>query len=266
MNRRLCCLLLLSLLCGCTAKPTPSQAVSPAPTPSPSPAPLPSPPALEVLLTPPTEGELWGRRCLQVEYQDGAGKLLFEGDLVYPYLPEAQGGYAAIEAECQAWMDAGLEDVQLGIETGQVPLGTSCYLLSHGDISFCQGGLAQLAIYREGYLGGAHGFHSAFSFCYDLDTGETLTLSDLFTHWPTAKEAIWEALEPQVLAAVSADLSQDAAAQAYDCLEDTPFFLHEEGLTIHYNEYAIASYAAGSFDFPLSKDLLAPLTAYSLWD
>lgn len=275
MRRGVYVFLLLCLLAGCApnpSSPTPSPAltVSPTPspppaTPSPSPAPLPTPPSLEIVLTPPEEGELWGRRSLQVEYQSAEGKLLFEGDLILPYIPNATGGYETIEENCRAWMASNLEDIQLGMEICQ-ELGLYCYLISYGNIGFCRGNLAQLVIYEEGYLGGAHGFHHHSSTCYDLETGETMKLSDLFADWPTAREVIWTALEPQVMNSVNANLAEEAATQAYEYLDDTPFFIEDEGITIHYNEYAIAAYAYGNFDFLLPKDLLAPLSAYPLWD
>ena len=294
MRGRRCLLLVVSLCCltGCGARysrqalpagPAASPSPSAAPTPSPektadpvpetvastqTPVPVPDPPELTVTLTPPEAGEVWGTRALLVEYRDVEGNLLFEGDLSLPYAPEAEGGLLAVEEYCRKWMEANLGRAETGMDTartlaqqGHIPI---CDLYFHGGISFSRGDLALLTAYEEGYLGGAHGFHHSYSTWFDLSTGAELTLADLFSDWEDARAAIWTELEPQVKEYEPAH--EGISQRADEGLENAAFFLEEDGLTIHYNEYAIAAYAFGSFEFFVPKEALSGLTAYPIWD
>lgn len=252
-----------------TVTPAPTQEVTPDPTPKPTPAPVPPPPELELVLTPPEEGEIWGTRSLLVEYRDEAGTLLFDADLSLPYIPNPKDGYQAVEDFCQEWMDESIVETSRGLSIAEEYAHSDqfypYYLLDNGGISFSKGNLVLLTIYSEGYLGGVHGYHQLFSACFDIETGEQLHLSDLFSDWDAAREIIWAELDAQAKKSGPPTWA-DAAESAYEYLSDTTFFLSEDGLTIHYGEYAIASYADGSFAFLIPKDSISHLTAYPIWD
>jgi hypothetical protein len=105
------------------------------------------------------------------------------------------------------------------------------------------------AIDRSEFMGGAHGMETTTYTNYDLETGDRLTLDDLFT--PEGKAALTERIHAQILADHNVvdwpALSENNCYLApEDVLPTENFELSAGHITFHYNPYDIACYAQGS--------------------
>lgn len=202
------------------------------------------------------------------------GNLVYEYDISLPFFSVSRGPYVSISRYYQEWMEEltelmeeSAQDTLLYAEEQDFPFSMGGYFLLHAEPTFCNGdGLLQICGTRESYgLGAAHPLHTAFSHTFDRFTGERIELPDLFPDWDKAKEVLWEAIEPQAREAlafpdISKEMLTDRVSLAKELLDQNPvFFLDTDGLTVYYNEYAIASYAEGAFDFFVPKELWEPL-------
>lgn len=214
------------------------------------------------------ESEPWGQQTVIVnKYQHG--QQLVEYSCVQPFARRAGTAYDAINAyypNVDALLTEAEEYFLLASEYPNLP-GLPLYSVSYSGLSFETDELIQISSYYEAYLGGAHPSHSSSSDCFDLKTGALLELPDLFSDWDTAKAVIWDTIYPQILDRFPEDQVERSAESAREDLEENPvFFIDPEGLTIHYNEYVIASYADGPSDFFVPKEKLSNLTTYPIWD
>lgn len=214
------------------------------------------------------ELEPWGQQTVIVnKYQHG--QQLVEYSCIQPFARRVGTAYDAINAyypDVDALLTEAEEYFLLASEYPNLP-GLPLYSVSYSGLSFETDELIQISNYYEAYLGGAHPNHSSSSDCFDLKTGELLELPDLFTDWEIAKEVIWETIYPQILDRFPEGQAEESAKFAREDLEENPvFFIDPEGLTIYYNEYAIASYADGPSEFFVPKEDLSGLTSYPIWD
>lgn len=209
----------------------------------------------------------WGQQTVIVnKYLHG--QQLVEYSCVQPFARRVGTAYDAINAYYPD-VDALLteaEEYYLLASDLSLP-GISLYSVSYSGLSFETDELIQISSYYEAYLGGAHPNHNSNSDCFDLKTGALLELPDLFIDWETAKEVIWESIYPQILNRFPEGQAERSAQFAQKDLEENPvFFIDSEGLTIYYNEYAIASYVDGPSEFFVPKEDLSGLTSYPIWD
>ena len=111
------------------------------------------------------------------------------------------------------------------------------------------------------YTGGAHGFYYSFGRCYDVTTGELLTLENLAEDGVDLKQAMVEKVT---------ELSHDE--ELYDqgmFFEDyeeylpgvvgDDFAMDDDGITFSAAPYVLAAYAVGQIDFTISYDELTGL-------
>lgn len=213
------------------------------------------------------ELEPWGQQTVIVnKYQHG--QQLVEYSCVQPFARRVGTAYDAINAYYPD-VDALLteaEEYYLLASDLSLP-GISLYSVSYSGPSFETDELIQISNYYEAYLGGAHPRHTSNSDCFDLKTGALLELPDLFTDWEIAKKVIWETIYPQILDRFPEGQAEESAKFAREDLEENPvFFIDPEGLTIYYNEYAIASYVDGPSEFFVPKEDLSGLTSYPIWN
>jgi hypothetical protein len=104
------------------------------------------------------------------------------------------------------------------------------------------------AINHSEYTGGAHGMETTMYSNYDMETGDKLTLDDLFT--PEGKAALTGQIHAQILADHNAKdwtaLSEDNCYFApEEVLPTENFELTENHIIFQYNPYDIACYAQG---------------------
>lgn len=127
--------------------------------------------------------------------------------------------------------------------------------------------VAVYTIERAEYMGGAHGMETVEYSNYDLETGDRLTLDDLFS--PEGKAALAGKIHEQIL--------RDHARENWQQLMDNScYFAKEEVLptenfelsdthiTFMYNPYDIACYAQGRTKVKLALDGLAGFNAKAI--
>ena len=105
------------------------------------------------------------------------------------------------------------------------------------------------------YSGGAHGYYGYTGMNIDPASGNEITAQDVFTDEEALKAAIMEALEreyPDLIEAIDPD---PLAGYGFDD-GDTPFnfLVDPAGVTVIFNPYEIASYAAGAQFAAISFD------------
>ncbi|MEL6617196.1 MAG: DUF3298 and DUF4163 domain-containing protein [Bacteroidota bacterium] len=134
--------------------------------------------------------------------------------------------------------------------------------LGDGVLSLMQGLYA--------YTGGAHGNTFFFPQSYDLATGRPLALADAVQTTPDGMRALQTAVLDGLLneAADRFDIPRETVRdEGYLWLDDvtaTPeafeglWTLGADSLTVHYQPYAVSSYAAGTWHIPVAYADLGP--------
>lgn len=120
--------------------------------------------------------------------------------------------------------------------------------------------LLTLSFSMEGYTGGAHGFRTTSYSNYNPKTGERLQLSDVVND----VEKLTSIAREIFIEENNLDADLPINAQGFWFVNDTftlnnNFKITPEGISFHFNQYEIASYAQGDFDIDISMDKLERL-------
>ena len=120
------------------------------------------------------------------------------------------------------------------------------------------GDLLSVTMSSYGYWGGAHGGAATRYMNFDLGAGRFFTLNDL-TDDPAALRA---AVAEEILAQIGGQGVDEGYFPGYEetirAKEDFNAGFDETGVTVVFDEYEIAPYAAGIPAFTVSYDVLAP--------
>ncbi len=117
-------------------------------------------------------------------------------------------------------------------------LSVACDYMDDDMISFCFS-------YYQYYAGAAHGYYWSDFYVFDRDSGEQLTLEDL-THM--SADSIIQTVRPYVeLVAGNENLFDSEYFPPDVLLEPKRFSLSDDGYTLYFAPYEIASYAEGAF-------------------
>jgi hypothetical protein len=142
---------------------------------------------------------------------------------------------------------------------GESPLAGSFYEVSFTQVSPV-GNLISLQFVVDGYTAGAaHPFRVISSFTYDLDAGQEVQLEQLFTPGASYLQTISQYCVDELS---SRDIGAwlDGAAPRPE--NYTVWNITADGLLITFNEYQVASYAAGAqtvvVPYTELQDILAP--------
>lgn len=96
------------------------------------------------------------------------------------------------------------------------------------------------------FLGGAHGYYANVGYTYDVQTGEELKLTDVVGDIDGLKEAALEVFSRDYSELASSETeSTDLLAESFDDPDTINWSMGPTYLTLYYNPYDIASYAAG---------------------
>ena len=111
------------------------------------------------------------------------------------------------------------------------------------------------------YTGGVHGFHYTFGRCYDVATGERLTLENLAEEGVDLKQAMLDKVtemshDPELY---DPDLFFEGYEEYLPDVVGDEFTMNEAGITFSAAPYTLGSYAAGQIDFTIPYDQLAGL-------
>ena len=110
---------------------------------------------------------------------------------------------------------------------------------------------------QSGYAGGAHGFYHETYTMFDLKTGKEILLENIIKN---PEDEAWDRVLKDKLAAEYGDIENMLLVDTIPL--SVNFYFDEKGITFVYNQYEIASYAAGviSIQIPFKKieNLLTP--------
>lgn len=97
------------------------------------------------------------------------------------------------------------------------------------------------------YSGGAHGMTDRHAYNYDLETGKTLSLKDLFMPGYEFKKMIDEAIAAEINQRPDDFFPAEYGFQGIAAEQN--YYLQNDTLVIYFNQYEIAPYAAGIQEF-----------------
>lgn len=104
------------------------------------------------------------------------------------------------------------------------------------------------------YTGGAHGNTIKESYNFSLETGDKLSLNDLFLENSTYKTIIKDSIKSSI--EENSDIYFDDAISVVDKLSNTQsYYLKDNSIVIYYGLYEIAPYSSGirEFEIPFSS-------------
>ena len=100
------------------------------------------------------------------------------------------------------------------------------------------------------FMGGAHAVNSTYTVCLDLKTGNSLELNDIAINLDALITAVEQNIIEQIQGSnIKNELFSDYADHIRDGIDNRFWYLSDEGLTIIYNEYILAPYSSGIFQF-----------------
>lgn len=118
------------------------------------------------------------------------------------------------------------------------------------------------------YWGGAHGIFGDSGFTYDLTTGEKVGIYDVVKDEETLLEVLTEKIQELYPDVWEYDLGgdNDGILTAIDDEEFINWTMQTDGITIYFNPYAIAAYAAGEQVVPIKFDDAPDLFTGDYWN
>lgn len=210
-----------------------------------------------------------------IEEYNEKGYLLMEGQYEAPQIiidanPEA-------EEQIQAYLDKVMEafytdqedNLILLTEQLQTMQGTGMHGSRYYDFALEEASdtFISMIVYDETFLGGAHGSHTTKGMTFDRNTGKYLMLEDIFEDAEAVKKEITEQILEQIKKKneeggtelffpnyeenIALLLKEDPAALYAD------WYIKDGNLVIIANEYTLAAYAAGAFEFPIPLESLS---------
>lgn len=106
-----------------------------------------------------------------------------------------------------------------------------------------------LSIEAEGYdwEGGAHPNTWTSAYCFDVQSGDLLSLADVLTD----EKRVREVVSQHILDTITKDPYKDALLDDYesyvnDVMTENTFYLNDKGLVVICNPYMVTAYAAGT--------------------
>lgn len=208
------------------------------------------------------------------EYNEN-GSILMEGRYEVPQIiidanPEAT---EQIQAHLDKVMEAFYTDQEDNLsflsEQLQAMQGTGTHGSRYYDFALeeVSDKFISMIVYDEAYLGGAHGGHMTMGMTFDRNTGKYLMFEDIFEDVPVVKKEITEQILEQIKKKneeggtelffpnyeenIALLLEEDPAALYAD------WYIKDGNLVIIANEYTLAAYAAGAFEFPIPLESLS---------
>lgn len=115
-------------------------------------------------------------------------------------------------------------------------------------VTYNNGKLLSIPIVFYTYTGGAHGNTIQEPYNFNLETGDKLTLKDIFKEGSNFKNIISEIIKSSI--EENPDIYFDDAINTVNNLSDTQkFYITDDNLVIYYDLYEIAPYSSGIREF-----------------
>ncbi len=119
------------------------------------------------------------------------------------------------------------------------------------EVKYNKNGLLSVVFTDYTYNGGAHGIYGDISYTFDLTTGETYNLEDLFNAGFDYKNVINEIVKEQFNA-------MDYTLEEFKSIsENQPYYLSNSGIVIYFSLYEYTPYAAGIPRFTIPYEQIA---------
>ena len=116
------------------------------------------------------------------------------------------------------------------------------------------------------YTGGAHGIYGTRAYCFDVSTGEVLTLDDITDNADALRALLKDRIsdlaanDPDINERISGFMSDEELAAGLEALiREGSWYFDQSGIKVFSDVYEISSYAAGMVGFPISYEELGDL-------
>ena len=180
------------------------------------------------------------------------------------YTEDAEDAEAVEKCDCE--IDADEEDdVETDAESEQYDPVFTCYYESTTDMLSNLCGILCFSTAVSSYAGGVHGSVLEYFTCINLDTGEKITLKDIFHVCDECSEEERFNNETLIIKQKLMEMNDFNSLQELEDIfwvEDIKpvenFYLTEQGIVFVYNQYDIAAYAYGRWYVLLSYDDIKP--------
>lgn len=142
------------------------------------------------------------------------------------------------------------------IEEAKADLFDAKYVVNSGfHVPYNANNLLSLNVMNYYYAGGAHGLSNLISYNYDIKTGKELTLQDFFVQGYDYKNFINTKIKKYIASDKNTYFSGGTDFKGIDDKQE--FYVSEQGITVYFQAYEIAPYAAGIRYFLIPKAEIA---------
>ena len=262
-------LLLAGLLfSGCGARTVPETTQVPATIP----AGLEAPGEIKPIAPMPEPVVLQYRREERQAKDPETGTVLLTGQFTLPriYLPGQFDAGRAINAvmnplEEDFWLTYDSLLKEAGDRRAENPEAFQSYYLAEGGFfPRADKRIVTMVTAVDRYSGGAYGTSTQEGFVFDGKTGKRLTLDDLSGQPGLFRSTLLEAMvklaeeTPEIQEKIGFFGPMDYRTAFHGLLREGSWFLTETGLTVFSNEEELGPHAAGTVEFPIPYETLAP--------
>jgi hypothetical protein len=225
------------LMRGWLASPTPLPSLTPIPSSTPQPSSTPTLQATSSVLPPVS--------VVEHPLQETSEADQYEIKAVFPYLPAVVSGAEVFNAEMADFEETTLAGFRIdAAQAAPAPSASvGSFLQSRYEMLYNQNGLFSLRLWISIYMkGAAHPGTFSKTFNYDLQTGASISLNDLFQPDAQYLPVLAKFCQAEVLRRDSAFWPDGAGA---DPANYRSWNLTADGLMVTFDEYQVAPYAAG---------------------
>ncbi len=141
------------------------------------------------------------------------------------------------------------------------PYNNVFYNLASASIEEVTETLITFKVFNAQYMGGAHPLSVAYPFTYDLQSGQVISIGNLFEKG--SDEVLSAAISDQIaeqLGISAAELKQNLLVDSVPVSENV--YISDGQIVFHYNPYAILPYSYGMMDVSISpyviQEILTP--------
>lgn len=132
-------------------------------------------------------------------------------------------------------------------------IGGNFEAVNNFQVPYNDGNLLSLVSNNYFYAGGAHGMSTLVPYNYDLKTGQKLALADMFVKGFDYKSYINQQIRTEI--AKDKDMYFNQGADFKGITDNQGFYFSKTGITVFFQLYEIAPYAAGFryFEIPMQN-------------
>lgn len=194
--------------------------------------------------------------------QYAKGELLVSCSARYPMLAASYAGEAAARinaqyrilardmcARCAGWLRQEALADYIDKKQNEFPFNPYDSTVNY-SVQLNQDCVISLLLDRYEFTGGAHGNTQRSADTWIVTQGRRMTLGELFPDEPAHQEKIIQFIQQQIGRAAD-EYFDDSMQLAIDAFSTDQFYLTPEGVTIFYQQYDIAPYAAGIPEFTI---------------